>query len=144
MYLQNKKVYITKKDMVDKQMKINMDKTEHGLYLEGIALFVSKDEVIPKNSTRIKRELYKSFEFPEINSKEHKEWGITPEKGILFLKLEDELKMTVDNFIYNIIRDKAKCLGAKLEFTCLDLAKRLNQNYEYRLCYTSLDELKKT
>ncbi|HEY9059898.1 MAG TPA: hypothetical protein VIO64_05240 [Pseudobacteroides sp.] len=125
-------------------MKINMDKTEHGLYLEGIALFVSKDEVIPKNSTRIKRELYKSFEFPEINSKEHKEWGITPEKGILFLKLEDELKMTVDNFIYNIIRDKAKCLGAKLEFTCLDLAKRLNQNYEYRLCYTSLDELKKT
>jgi hypothetical protein len=117
---------------------------EHGQYLEGVALYVSKDTVVPNNEKQVKLELYEKFRFVGIDSKEHKEWGITPEEAILFLKLEDEFKKKVDNFIYKKMQAKAVLLGAYLEFTSFDLAISSKQDYEYRICYLNGDELKTT
>jgi hypothetical protein len=116
---------------------------EHGHYLEGVVLYISKDAVAPDNEKQIKLELYERFRFVGIDSKEHKEWGIAPEEAIFFLKLEDEFKKKVDNFIYDKMKIKAILLGARLEFTSFDLARRCKQDYEYRLCYPNEYELKK-
>ncbi|HEX9061356.1 MAG TPA: hypothetical protein VF941_14345, partial [Clostridia bacterium] len=109
----------------------------------GVYLYITRDVVIPKKIVHIKRELYEKFKFDGIGSKEHLEWGITPEKAIFFLRVEDELKSQVDSFIYDNLKKKVNKLGAVLEFTCFDLAKRLNEAYEYRLRYLDENELMK-
>lgn len=116
---------------------------EHGYYLEGIILYITKDAILPANVTQVKQELIKQFHFDGIDSDEHQEWGITPEEAICFVKLEDRLKEQVDHFIYDILKQKVKQWGASLEFTGFDLAMRWNQGYEYRVCYPSKNELKK-
>lgn len=137
-WLQKKNMF--KIEYVYKGRCINV---EHGHYLEGIILYTKKAELIPNNMVQIKRELYSHFGFVGIDSKEHKEWRITPEESIFIIKLEDELKRKVDSFIYRKMNVRAKALGAGLEFTCFDLAKNWNEDYEYRLCYSDKNELKK-
>lgn len=135
-----KKKYMIRIEYVYKGKYISV---EHGHYLEGVVLYIRKDELIPDNMAQIKRELYSHFGFAGIDSEEHKEWGITPEEAIFILILEDELKQKVDDFIYSKMCIRAKALGAGLEFTCFDLAEHWNEDYEYRLCYADRDALKK-
>ncbi|HOJ76825.1 MAG TPA: hypothetical protein PLZ08_03305 [Bacillota bacterium] len=69
-------------------------------------------------------------------------WGITPDKAIRFVKLEDELRKQVDHFIYDLLKKEVRQLGADLRFTGFKLARHWNQEYEYRVCYPNENELK--
>ncbi len=115
---------------------------EHGHYLEGINLYIKKD-IILNDIGQIKHDLNTYFKFSGIDTAEHKEWGITPEDSISFIILEDALKTNVDNFIYNMMKNKVLQFGAHLEFTSFDLAQRYKENYEYRICYLNENELEK-
>ncbi len=53
---------------------------EHGHYLEGVNLCISKKTEIPNNTEQIRKELNARFMFSGIDTTEHKEWGITPEE----------------------------------------------------------------
>lgn len=116
---------------------------EHGHYLEGVILYITKEVILPTDVDQVKQGLLRQFSFRGIDSAEHKEWGITPQEAISFVRLEDQLREQVDHFIYNLLKQKAKQLGASLQFTCFEFARRLNQEYEYRVCYPNENELKK-